>query len=59
MPKPRPSVLKRQREQAKRERKAAKAEKRAQRKDDDTVEGGGPEIDYDAQVVEGEFRTED
>jgi hypothetical protein len=31
MPKPRPSMLKRQREQAKRERNAAKAEKRAQR----------------------------
>jgi hypothetical protein len=32
MPKVRPSVLKRQREQAKREKNAAKAEKRAQRK---------------------------
>lgn len=31
MAKPRPSVLKRQREQAKRDRKAAKAEKKAQR----------------------------
>ncbi len=58
MPKPRPSVLKRQREQVKRERKAAKAEKRTQRKDS-SVEGGGPEIDYDAQVVEGEFPAEE
>ena len=32
MAKPRPSVLKRQREQAKRDKKAAKAEKRAMRK---------------------------
>jgi hypothetical protein len=32
MPKPRPSVLKRQREQAKREKNAVKAERRAQRK---------------------------
>ncbi|MFN2442364.1 MAG: hypothetical protein ABR517_06745 [Thermoanaerobaculia bacterium] len=38
MAKPRPSVLKRQREQAKRERKAAKAEKRAERKEGDDTE---------------------
>ncbi|HSP35354.1 MAG TPA: hypothetical protein VLU46_13640 [Thermoanaerobaculia bacterium] len=38
MPKPRPSVLKRQREQAKRDKKAAKAEKRAQRKSDSETE---------------------
>ena len=34
MAKPRPSVLKRQREQARRERTSAKAEKKAQRKTD-------------------------
>ncbi|HEU4522845.1 MAG TPA: hypothetical protein VFT12_12635 [Thermoanaerobaculia bacterium] len=38
MAKPRPSVLKRQREQAKRDRKAAKAEKKAQRQTDGTSE---------------------
>jgi hypothetical protein len=32
MPKPRPSVTKRQREQTRRDRQAAKAERRAQRK---------------------------
>ncbi|GAC1402132.1 MAG: hypothetical protein NVSMB68_16250 [Thermoanaerobaculia bacterium] len=32
MPKPRPSVMKRQREQAKRDKKAAKDDRRAQRK---------------------------
>lgn len=38
MAKPRPSVLKRQREQAKREKKAAKAEKKAtERKDDESI----------------------
>jgi hypothetical protein len=42
MPKPRPSVLKRQREQNKRDRKAAKAEMRAQRKTDD----GSPESEF-------------
>jgi hypothetical protein len=36
MPKPRPSMLKRQREQAKREKSAAKAEKRANRTTNDT-----------------------
>lgn len=36
MAKPRPSVLKRQREQAKRDRKAAKAEKKAQRQAEGT-----------------------
>lgn len=35
MPKPRPSVLKRQREQTKRERKAQKAEKKALRETSD------------------------
>lgn len=34
MPKPRPSMMKRQREQAKRDRKAAKAERRNQRKNE-------------------------
>jgi hypothetical protein len=37
MPKPRPSMMKRQREQAKRDRKAAKAERRAQRKNEREV----------------------
>jgi hypothetical protein len=36
--KPRPSVLKRQREQVKRDKKNAKAEKRAQRKTEGTPE---------------------
>ena len=42
MPKPRPSAMKRQREQAKRDKQAAKAERRAQRKLE-AVEGEKPE----------------
>ncbi|MGH9456621.1 MAG: hypothetical protein ACRD2J_03160 [Thermoanaerobaculia bacterium] len=42
MPKPRPSVLKRQREQLRRDKKAAKAEKRAQRQ---TEKGGESEFE--------------
>lgn len=45
MPKPRPSVTKRQREQAKRDRKAEKAERRAQRKADP----GSPESEFEYQ----------
>lgn len=45
--KPRPSVLKRQREQAKRDRKQQKAEKRAQRK----TEGPSDDI-FEYQTVE-------
>lgn len=47
MPKPRPSVLKRQREQAKRDKKLEKAEKKAQRKLD-----GTPEDEFEAPVME-------
>lgn len=38
LPKPRPSVLKRQREQAKREKKALKAEKKALRGTEDDID---------------------
>jgi hypothetical protein len=38
MPKPRPSMMKRQREQAKRDKKAAKAERRAQKKTESQAE---------------------
>jgi hypothetical protein len=48
MPKPRPSMMKRQREQAKREKKAMKAERRAQRKD----EAGDSTEPQTADVVE-------
>jgi hypothetical protein len=48
MPTPRPSVLKRQREQAKKEKHAAKAEKRAQRK----VEGDSDPMISDEVVRE-------
>ncbi len=51
--KPRPSVLKRQREQVKRDKKLAKAEKRAQRKTD----GPSPELAEESmyeEAVEGE-----
>ena len=54
--KPRPSVLKRQREQAKRDRKAMKAEKRLQRKNEPG--GGGPEIIADDFEVPEEELTE-
>lgn len=44
--KPRPSVLKRQREQAKREKKAVKAEKKLLKKTDE------PESEFEAPVYE-------
>lgn len=57
MAKPRPSVLKRQREQARREKKMAKEEKKAQRREDGTenpmeetfevLDGPQPIEDYD------------
>jgi hypothetical protein len=46
LPKPRPSVAKRQREQAKRDKKVMKAEKKAQRQTD------GPELDDEPIVRE-------
>ena len=39
MPKPRPSMMKRQREQAKREKQAAKAQRRAERKTEEETPG--------------------
>lgn len=47
MPKPRPSVLKRQREQAKRERKVAKAERKAQRSTDEQNGLVAPEDEFE------------
>ena len=44
MAKPRPSMMKRQREQAKRDKKAAKAERREQRKQDQPGENSTDEI---------------
>ena len=40
MAKPRPSMMKRQREQAKRDKKAAKADRRLQRKSDEPAAPG-------------------
>lgn len=51
MPKPRPSMMKRQREQAKREKKAMKAERRLERKNEGTP-GEGPPIEADPQMQE-------
>ncbi len=45
MPKPRPSVTKRQREQTRRDRQAAKAERRAQRKTERADNGETPDGD--------------
>lgn len=47
MPKPRPSMMKRQREQAKRDRKAAKAERRALRKSEAASDEPTPEVNTD------------
>jgi hypothetical protein len=47
MPKPRPSMMKRQREQAKRDKKAMKAERRAQRKDESA---NSPETGNDIDI---------
>ncbi len=47
MAKPRPSVLKRQREQAKRDRKTAKAEKKSRRADEP-----GDESEFEIQEPE-------
>lgn len=54
MPKPRPSVTKRQREQKKRDRQLEKEERRAVRK----TEGGGPEIDMTEMVREQSEQAE-
>jgi hypothetical protein len=49
MPKPRPSMMKRQREQAKRDKKAAKAERRAQKKNESQAENA-PDTDTTQQT---------
>ncbi len=46
MPKPRPSMMKRQREQAKRDRKAAKAERRSQRKNEAAAAEPAPDTPH-------------
>lgn len=55
MAKPRPSVLKRQREQARREKKVAKAEKKTQRQEN----GGGNPIEETFEVLDGPQPIED
>jgi hypothetical protein len=49
MPKPRPSLTKRQREQTKRDKKVAKAERRQQRKTE--RESGAPVDEFEYQEV--------